>query len=70
MRRLSSINDLPVIGLEDLPLLLRQWTIRVVDDEPRTKRHKGRVDMDRVRIPREIHRVNAEIGVVTLKPLH
>ena len=42
----------------------------VVDDEARTQRHEGRVDVDRVGITGEVHSVNAEVGVVALEPLH
>ena len=68
--RICGVNDLPIVGFEDLALLFGQTTVGVVDDQARTQRHEGRVDVDRVGITGEVHSVNAEIGVVTLEPFH
>jgi len=70
MGRLGGVHDFPVIGLENLPLRLRQATVGIVDDEARPKRHEGGIDMDRIGVAGKIHGMDAVVGKMTLQPFH
>ncbi len=69
MRWLRSIDDFPAVVVEHFTLFIRKAALRVVKDQPRAQRRKGRINVDRVRIAGEIHSVNAVIGEVTAQPL-
>ena len=62
MGGLGGVDDLPIVGLEDVLLALGRMTMRVVDDQARTQRHEGGVDVNRVRVAREVHGMDAILG--------
>ena len=70
VRRLGGVDDLPVVGLEDGQLALGGMAVRVVDDQARTQRHEGGVDVDRVGVAGEVHGMDAQLGIVALEPFH
>ena len=69
MGGLGGVDDLPIVGLEDVALALGGMTVRVVDDQARAQRHERGVDVDR-RGRQEVHRMDAVLGIVALEPLH
>ena len=56
------ILELPLVLLEDALLTLGDRALRVGEDEARSKRHEGAVDVAWVQIIREMHRVHAHMA--------
>ena len=54
MCRLSGVDDFPIIGFEYFALVVRQPPIWIVHDKAWTQRHESRVNVDRVRVTREV----------------
>ena len=69
VRRLGGIDDFPAVLFEHPALVFRQATLWVVQDQSRSDRREGRVDVDGVGVARKVHRVDAVIGEVTAQPL-
>ena len=65
MRR---IQNLPTILLEHLALIVRQTALWVVQNQARTQRCEGRVDVDGVGVAREIDRMDPVVGEVAAQP--
>ena len=70
MGRGSGVDDLPVVGLEDLALLLGELALRVVEDEAGAQGNERRVDVDGIGVAGEVDGVDAALGVHTANPLH
>ena len=70
MCRLGGVHDFPAVFLENHPLLFGQAAVRVVDNQTRAQRHKGGVDVNRVGVTGEVHRMDAHVRVFAFKPFH
>ena len=66
----SRVHDPPAVRFEDAALGLREAPGRVVDDEAGAEGHERRVDVDRPRVPRKVHRVHPVVREVAAQPLH
>ena len=70
MNRCCRIDNLPVVLIENFTLLVRQGSIRVVDNEPRFEWNKCRVDMYWVGVTGEVYGVNSMLWKMSFKPFH
>ena len=66
MCRLSGVDDFPIIGFEYFALVVRQPPIWIVHDKAWTQRHESRVNVDRVRVTREVDGVHPVVRVMPL----
>ena len=68
MGRLRGVDDFPVVVRKHLSLIVGQATLRVVQDQSRPKWCESCVNVDRIRIAREVDRMHPVIRKVTAKP--
>ena len=68
MRGLSGVDNLPIVFVKHRPLVIRKAALRVVQDQARTQRREGGIDMDRVGIAWKINRMDPVIGEMAAQP--
>ena len=68
MRWLGRIVNFPAVLFKHLALVFWQTTLWIVEDQTRAQWRERCVDMDRIRITRKIHSVDAVFGEVTAQP--
>ena len=66
MCRLSGVDNFPIIGFEDPALVGRQPPIRIVHDKAGTQRHESRVNVDGLRVTREVDGMHPVARVMPL----